>query len=58
MNNEKNKSVEITSNAGETVAGDEAVHRPWHKPTVKRIDMKRTMFSLGSGADSVSVHLP
>ncbi len=55
MNNEKNKSITITSEASETVAGDESSRRPWHKPIVKRIDVKRTMFNLGSGADSVSV---
>ena len=43
MDNEKNKDLGMAFEAGEPVAGDTAVRRPWHKPAVTRIDIKRTM---------------
>lgn len=57
MNNEKSKSIVITFEAGKTVVGDEVARRPWHKPTIKRIDLQMTMFRLGSGTDSASIRV-
>lgn len=52
MKNEKNKSVEMTSHAGETVAENDASYRPWHKPSVKRICIKRTLAGPDSRVDA------
>lgn len=51
MDTGKNKSAAMTSEAGEIVAGDEDTRRPWHKPPVTRIEMKRTLAGGGSFVD-------
>ncbi len=48
MDNEKNKGVAMTSGTGKAVAGDSVTRRPWHKPTVKYIDIGRTMAGSGN----------
>ncbi len=58
MDNEKNKGVAMTSGTGKAVAGDSVTRRPWHKPTVMRIDLKRTMVGDGSAADGTGPTLP
>lgn len=48
MNEEKSESASIISLAGETAAVDEHIRRPWHKPPITRIEIKRTMLGTGS----------
>ncbi len=52
MDTEKNKNPAVTSGEGESVSGYPVSRRPWRKPMVNRIDIKRTMASGGSGGDS------
>lgn len=54
MNNEK----EMTSNAGETVVEDGYSRRPWHKPTVVRINISRTLGGGGSSVDGFGGTIP
>lgn len=54
MNDEKSKSAAITTGAGDS--GDTGSRRSWHKPTVTRIDIKRTKNEPGSGGDGVGTH--
>lgn len=51
MDNEKSSGAAMTSAAGETVAEDAVTRHPWQKPTVTRIDMKRTLVGGGSAPD-------
>lgn len=53
MENEKDKSTAMTSENNRTVSPDAAERRPWHKPTITRIDMKKTLSGEASGADGV-----
>jgi hypothetical protein len=46
-----------TDNKNATITKDEYLsRRPWIKPIITRIEMKRTMFAAGSGADSTDIH--
>lgn len=36
---------------------DNSVSRIWRKPVITRIEMKRTMFAIGSGADGYTGHI-
>ena len=54
MNNEKNKSVELPFETGKTFVKDKAIGRPWHKPCVKRIDMKMTAQRAASATDGTT----
>lgn len=56
VDNEKNEDLEMAVEAGKTVAGDTAARRPWHKPAVRRIDIKRTMNGSGPGFDGGTSH--
>jgi hypothetical protein len=48
---------EKTNNNNRTVTKDEALsRRPWTRPNINRIEMKRTMFAVGSANDSSSGH--
>ena len=51
MENEKNKGTAMTSEKSGTVSQEMVGRRPWHKPTVTRIDLKKTMSNAGSGGD-------
>jgi len=35
---------------------DNASRRPWNRPVITRIEMKRTMLSVGSGTDYTTLH--
>ena len=52
MDNEKNKDLAMAFEDGKTAAGDTVARRPWHKPAVRRIDIKRTMNNFGSVGDA------
>ena len=54
MENEKDKSTAMTSGKSGTVSQETVGRRPWHKPTVTRIDMKKTMAGFGSGTDGLT----
>ncbi|MCC6545287.1 MAG: hypothetical protein IT392_12455 [Nitrospirae bacterium] len=51
MENEKDKSTAITSEKSGTVSPDTDDRRPWHKPSVTRIDMKKTLLGSNSNSD-------
>ncbi len=51
MDNEKKKKLAMTFEEGKTVSGDIVTRRPWHKPVIKRINIKRTMFGEASLSD-------
>lgn len=51
MENEKDKSTAMISEKNGTVSPDAIERRPWHKPAVTRIDMKKTLSGEGSADD-------
>jgi len=50
----KSKKIHSETKAS---GNDNSVSRLWRKPVITRIEMKRTMFAIGSGADSYAGHL-
>jgi hypothetical protein len=51
MSLEKSEIFAMTSGSGDAMSEDTVCRHPWHKPTIARIEIKRTLDGGGSSPD-------